>query len=153
MCCRTGYEIFSQVPYQIRKTETGRIITEGLNPDGYIQVGLGGTTSGKHTVIARQFIPNPTPETFTDIDHINHVSNDNRLENLRWVTKSHNARNESSHKGVVYEYVDKLPQDAHQIEIYSTYHFADHWYSPTTTLFYYHGVVTIRVLHVCQTSR
>jgi len=147
----TGYEICTQEPYQIRKTTTGRILTEGLKPNGYVKVTLNGHAYYKHVAIAQQFIPNP--ESKPEVDHINHIRSDNRLENLRWVTTSQNAKNKSGHMGIVYEYVDNLPQDAHQIEIYGKYHFVDYWYSPTTQQFFYHGEVAIRVLHFNQTNR
>jgi hypothetical protein len=42
-------------------------------------------------LVALTFIPNP--ENKPDVDHINRITNDNRLENLRWVTKSENQLN------------------------------------------------------------
>lgn len=37
-----------------------------------------------HRLVAMVFIPNP--ENKEQVDHINGVRNDNRLENLRWAT-------------------------------------------------------------------
>jgi hypothetical protein len=37
------------------------------------------------------FIPNP--DNYPQIDHINNIRNDNRLENLRWGNQSQNCRN------------------------------------------------------------
>lgn len=42
-------------------------------------------------LVALSFIPNP--ENKPDVDHINRNVEDNRLENLRWVTKSENQLN------------------------------------------------------------
>jgi hypothetical protein len=42
-------------------------------------------------LVALTFIPNP--ENKPDVDHINRNVEDNRLENLRWVTKSENQLN------------------------------------------------------------
>lgn len=39
-----------------------------------------------HRVIAEVFIPNP--ENKPTVDHINHVRDDNRLENLQWATRA-----------------------------------------------------------------
>lgn len=44
-----------------------------------------------HRLVAEAFIPNPDNKPF--IDHINRDRQDNRVENLQWVTKSENMRN------------------------------------------------------------
>ena len=44
-----------------------------------------------HTLVAEAFIPNV--ENKPEIDHINTVTTDNRVCNLRWVTKSENQNN------------------------------------------------------------
>mgnify|MGYP003388271703 CR=1 FL=1 len=44
-----------------------------------------------HRIIATCFIPNPENKPF--VDHINRIRNDNRVENLRWVTANENANN------------------------------------------------------------
>lgn len=49
-----------------------------------------------HRLVADAFIPNP--ENKPEIDHINTVKNDNRIENLQWATKSENAQNPISVK-------------------------------------------------------
>jgi len=49
-----------------------------------------------HRLIADMFIPNS--DIFTEVDHINHNRLDNRLENLRWVTRSDNGRNQGMSK-------------------------------------------------------
>lgn len=64
-------------------------------PNGYVHMCF--SKEGKHyhkylhRLIAEAFIPNP--ENKPEIDHINGVRNDNRVENLRWATKTENMNN------------------------------------------------------------
>lgn len=70
--------------------------------DGYLMVrlfkrqGSTGTLVKVHRLIAKAFIPNPQNKPF--IDHINTIRDDNRIENLRWVTPHENNMNEISRK-------------------------------------------------------
>lgn len=62
---------------------------------GYLRVRL--CKNGKykhfliHRLVAEAFIPNTDNKPF--IDHINTIKNDNRVENLRWVTNKENCNN------------------------------------------------------------
>ena len=44
-----------------------------------------------HRLLAEAFIPNPENKLY--VDHINTITYDNRLENLRWVTAEENSNN------------------------------------------------------------
>ena len=66
-----------------------------INTDGYAVVHI--HVNNKvfrrlvHRIVADAFIPNPNGKT--EIDHINTLRDDNRVENLRWVTSSENSHN------------------------------------------------------------
>lgn len=74
----------------------GKILAQRKDKDGYIDVCLKRNQVEKHCkvgrAVAEAFIPNP--ENKPHVDHINTIKDDNRVENLRWVTRSENMRNE-----------------------------------------------------------
>ena len=65
--------------------------------DGYTEVRLHKPKDVKgriykvHILVAQAFVPNPENKPY--IDHINTVRDDNRVENLRWVTHKENMNN------------------------------------------------------------
>lgn len=77
------------------KFQSGKILKPSIQNTGYYYVLL--YKNGKalrktlHRIIAKAFIPNP--ENKPQIDHINGIRTDNRIENLRWVTPSENNSN------------------------------------------------------------
>ena len=74
-----------------------RLLKPELNTRGYYRIVLCKDGKAKkysiHRLIAINFIPNP--ENLPCIDHINRVRSDNRIENLRWITKRDNSCNSS----------------------------------------------------------
>lgn len=49
-----------------------------------------------HRIVAETFIPNP--DNKPEVDHINRIRTDNRVENLHWVTRLENAQNRGPRK-------------------------------------------------------
>ena len=77
------------------KLVKGRILTPVYDKDGYTMVTL--SSHGEHLkckvhrLVCSAFIPNP--ENKPQVDHINAIKNDNRVENLRWCTSKENSNN------------------------------------------------------------
>ena len=79
----------------VRNIKTGKVIKGIDNGFGYLQVFIkhsDGEFYHKrvHRLVAEAFIKNP--ENKKDIDHINNDRSDNKLENIRWATRSENIQ-------------------------------------------------------------
>ena len=78
-----------------KRTGKEKILKNTENSKGYLIVCLTKNEKRKqfkiHRLVAEAFIPNP--EDKPCIDHINTIKNDNRVENLRWVTNEENNNN------------------------------------------------------------
>ena len=75
----------------------GKIISQVKNSYGYMKVSLTNNerirkTFLVHRLVAKAFIVNM--ENKAEVDHINTIKDDNRVENLRWVTPKENSNNE-----------------------------------------------------------
>ena len=110
------YEIMNQYPFTIRCKDNNQIANEYIYD--YVKVYLNGKLYRKHILIAKQFIPNPN--NLPQVDHINHIKTDNRIENLRWVSASDNLKNRSSYKSVQYQFIDDIPDGAIVVDFYET---------------------------------
>ena len=146
------YEISTEYPYQIRKKSNKRIIKESINNEGYVVCMLNQKKYKKHRIIALQFIEKDAPGTKPQVDHINHIRSDNRIENLRWVSSRENNKNRSSVKGYNYEFIDNIDEYSILVDTYSNHTFEDYYYDAKTDTFYFYNGIKYRKLPILYTK-
>lgn len=81
---------------QIKSLARNIIISQRYDKKGYLIVGLINkegkrTTKGVHRLLMETFCPMEGMENLT-VNHINHIKDDNRLENLEWLSNSENIK-------------------------------------------------------------
>lgn len=82
------YEVSSKGNF--RHKGTNDILPLGTTHHGYKYVMLDCEQEHAHRMVAKAFIPNTKNKP--QVNHINHVRDDNRIENLEWVTFSENIK-------------------------------------------------------------
>ena len=123
-----NYEIEKQYPHRIRKIGNKGFVNEYHQSAGYIQLKLNGKLELKHRLIAEQFIENDNPDEKIQVDHINHIRTDNRIENLRWVTRKENRSNRKPHIRRTDEYLEELPENIFEISDFNGHEFEDYYF-------------------------
>ena len=80
----------------LRNVKSKKIIKGYTERNGYVRVKIENKCLGGiirttiHRLVAEAFLPNP--HNLPEINHINSVRNDNRVENLEWCTHSENMK-------------------------------------------------------------
>jgi len=81
-----------------------------VDSDGYIRIKLSKnkviTDFSIHRLLALHYLDNPND--FPEVDHINRIKDDNRLENLRWASKSMNCLNRAKYKPTGFYFIRKI---------------------------------------------
>lgn len=75
---------------KVRNDKTGRILKTYDSGKGYEKVEIKNRKWFVHRLVGSAFIPNP--ENLETINHKNRVKNDNRVENLEWMSRADNLR-------------------------------------------------------------
>ncbi len=78
------------------KNRSAKILTAFANNKGYLRVALCQDGQPKYLLVSRlvaeAFCPNPDPENARTVDHIDGDKQNNKAENLRWLSLADNMK-------------------------------------------------------------
>lgn len=93
------------------KTINGTIVKQHTNSKGYLMASLSQNSKHWHTLVHRLvaivFIPNPN--SLPQVNHINEVKTDNRVENLEWVSCKQNINHGTGHDRAFKSFIKNHP--------------------------------------------
>lgn len=93
---KIAFTEFNTDGYDVRADGTiwsnfsNRVVSGWKDKQGYVRLRMRGKAYSVHRLVATKFIPNP--ENKPEVNHINGVVDDNRVENLEWATRSENQQ-------------------------------------------------------------
>ena len=91
----------------VKNNNNGYIFSKSQDKDGYLKVEIYDNFKKRkcfriHRLVAIHFLPNWN--NYEEIDHKNHIVNDNRVINLRWCDRSINSRSRRKFTNAVSKY-------------------------------------------------
>ena len=109
---------------------SGKVLKPILQHDGYVRIALR-NNNGPKLFHVQRLVLNAFVGKRDDMEanHINHIRNDNRLENLEWVSRSQNVIDTTSCKGYEFSFTESLPKDARPFTHYGKYLFEGYFIS------------------------
>jgi len=89
---------------RLNKTKSPRLLKPYKLKSGYLQVCLCVDNYKElitiHRIVALAFLQNKDTYTNNEVDHIDRDKMNNKVQNLRWVSKTENCKNRKSFKGI-----------------------------------------------------
>ena len=120
------YMISKEYPHVIKKRTEMFPSKVTRNNSGYQTVSIDGQSYCLHRIIAEQWLPNP--DNLKEVNHKNHIRNDNRLENLEWISKSDNRKDRIKYQKQKVEFIDELPDSAVELVQYGGFEYDRYWF-------------------------
>ena len=134
-----NYRMETKYPYKIYKFDKTTPVNEYTRSDGYVTLHLDAKTVYKHIIVAKQFVVNPNPDKYDQVDHVDNNTSNFNINNLRWVSNQQNSNNK---RGDIT--VKELPSDAIMVESYNGYEFKDLYYHNNT--FYRDNGISYKIM-------
>lgn len=150
------YVIRNYEPFEIKNINTDKVINGNIhNKTGYHQYTFNGNTVClKHVILGTMFFGNDDPINKNQVNHRNHIRNDNRICNLEWCTCSKNLKDRVGFKGFRAEFVDDIPEESITITKYCDHEFEDYFYyhdkEVNTDMFYWFNGIQYRILQILE---